>query len=133
MRSAPKHDCYNPTSDALLQVNTLPLVDAKPRQESSTAEHTPHISTDPDVRIVAPSNSASQPQIPDAATSMMDGPASVAASAGNPLSLQLFIVSNEDTDARPDAALAHSANSYKRRRSSGVRRTLLAQLQVSSP
>lgn len=48
----------------------------------------------------------------------------------SPVTLQLFIVSHEGDDANSAPAPGSTLRSKEQRRSSGVRRTLLAQLQV---
>ena len=118
----------------------LPLVSSIPHQETSTAEPITHITAEPAVKqpadiaesVETPPSSVSQPQLPNADPSMMESAASDPVLDEDPLSLQLFIVSNEATSASSDPALGHTSNALKRRRSSGVRRTVLAQLQVSS-
>lgn len=64
-----------------------------------------------------------------AATSPEQSTALDAVADGGPATLQLFIVGEESADDNPVPSLGNSS-SKKRRRSSGVRRTLLAQLQV---
>ena len=103
----------------------VPLVGTVPLQEGLPLPAEEDHSLLPDSSHVA--FVGSQTGTLDAVTGTGEGLSSAAQPSESPVTLQLFIVSQEGADMSPESAIAGSA---KRRRSSGIRRTLLAQLQV---